>query len=398
MASNNGYKVFFSTADGTYKLDKLTVDGVEYTVKQTSYDSVESETLIKQLYSGTVVNAVVPDGLTSIVSLFSNSSSLISIDFNEVITIPHSCCNNCANLESVQFGSNLTRIEPNAFRRCTKIDGLSIPNTVNYIGDYAFSGVGTYYNQGTHTFEFINDVNVETFLESSAFYNSHLSKFDGTVSHCGDSAFYNCFSLTYVDIKFDNCYAGARIFYGCSNVSYFHIDSASTITQLNYETFYQLASNTYATATIDPFDFRNSTLTSLPSGVWGNCSFDGIVYFPNTLNTINGNFLSNASGNWTLYFLSVPTVDGSDYLRDDISGFSVKYCFEYTLLDTASSATNWTAHTSQMLGFGAGFTAGSTLPATTTGGITLTWYSDIGLTTQITTSASETDTYYCVMS
>ena len=66
MASNNGYKVSFSTADGTYKLDKLTINGVEYTVRQTTYDSEESETTIKQLYSGTLVNAVIPDGVSTL--------------------------------------------------------------------------------------------------------------------------------------------------------------------------------------------------------------------------------------------------------------------------------------------------------------------------------------------
>ena len=43
--------------------------------------------------------------------------------------------------------------------------------------------------------------------------------------------------------------------------------------------------------------------------------------------------------------------------------FSVKYIFLYTKLESAKSATNWTSHQSQMLGYGT-FQANDTLPTT----------------------------------
>lgn len=359
-----------------------------------------NQELVNQFYSGTLVNVVIPDYVSTLRTyyLFANMTSLQSVDFNVITEIPSYCCEGCENLESVQFNANTTRIESNAFNGCIKIDNLSLPNTIAYFGILSFYGVGSYYNVGTHTFEFVGNNELDIRVRNNAFDNSHLSKFVGVLKECGTSAFGSCTSLTYVDIKLNNCSIDNGAFLRCSQINYFNIDNTSNITAISPDAFNQLASNTYQTATIMPFDFRNSTFTNLYQGTWGYCKFDGIVYLPTTLATISGNFLSDATGNWVIHLLSVPTVSFSSYIRDDNSDFTVKYCFRYDLLDTARIATNWSTHTSQMLGFGTGFTAGSTLPATTTGGRTLTWYSDISLTTQITTSASETDTYYCAMS
>ena len=151
-----------------------------------------------------------------------------------------------------------------------------------------------------------------------------------------------------------------------------------------------------ASRNIAPFDFRNSTFTFVEGDTWRSNYYDGVVYFPLTVAIISGNFLNNATGNWTLYFNSVPSVSSSSYLRNDQSGFTVKYCFPYELLDTASSATNWSSHTSQMIGYGTGYAVGTTLPQyARTSGVAISWYTDIAMTTPITVSTSATDVYYC---
>ena len=72
--------------------------------------------------------------------------------------------------------------------------------------------------------------------------------------------------------------------------------------------------------------------------------------------------------------------------------FSVKYIFLYTKLESAKSATNWTSHQSQMLGYGT-FQANDTLP-TTQGTLTLTWYDSVDLTNQVSVASVDGD-YYC---
>ena len=367
-------------------------------ITKITYTPEESSNLIKQLYSGTVVNAVVPDGVSTLHPyLFYQMTSLQSVDFNQVEVIPAYYCYGCSNLTSVKFSTSTTRIEENAFNNCTKIDNLSLPHTITYVGASAFYNVGSSYSPGTHTFTFIDNVVVHTTIGSYAFYNSHLSKIDAYTNDIENHAFQKCESLTDVNLEIHGKLESSA-FDDCTYVKNFVINANSVITSLGANVFNNVAYKTSASLrNIVPFDFRNSTFTSVGNNVWAYNYYDGVVYFPSTLATISGNFLSNATGNWTLYFNSVPTVSNSSYLRND-SGttFTVKYCFPYELLDTASSATNWSSHTSQMVGYGTGYAVGTTLPEyVRTSGVAISWYTDIAMTTPITVSTSATDVYYC---
>ena len=368
------------------------------TITKVIYTPEQSADTISKLYSGTLVNAVVPDDVTSLHPyLFYNMTSLVSCDFNNVGTIPEDCCIGCSNLSNITFSINTTRIENYAFKDCSKLTDISIPHTITYVGDSAFINVGNYYNVGTHTFEFVDNVGIETYIGNYAFMQSHLSNFSGIVTNIGNSAFKSCSSLLTVNLKVDNGQIGANAFDSCGNIETFTFDVTSNVALLGNGAFYGLSTNKL-NAVISPFDFRNSTFTSLSSNVWKNCKFNGTIYFPATLSTISGNFLTDATGNWTLYFNSVPAVSSSSYLRDDTSSFSVKYCFEYSLLGQAAGATTWTSHTSQMLGYGDGFAQGSTLPQyERNSGVAISWYSDSSLTTPVTTSAGASTVYYCTL-
>ena len=115
------------------------------------------------------------------------------------------------------------------------------------------------------------------------------------------------------------------------------------------------------------------------------------------MNYIYGDFLYSATGHWVTHFNSIPSVSSSSYLRDDSPDtFTVKYAFPYTQLDTALTTTNWSSHTSQMVGYGTGFEVETALPVYRRDtGVGITWYSDVAMTTPVTTSSSATDIYYC---
>ena len=366
-------------------------------ITKITYTPEESSDVIKALYSGTVVNAVVPDGVSILHPyLFYGMTSLQSVDFNEIEVIPMDCCYACSNLTSVQFFTHTTQIGNYAFWGCTKFEDTELPHTLTIIGDYAFQNAGSYYSMGTHTFTMIDNVGVHTTIGQYAFQNSHLSEIDAYTNNIGTYAFGSCKSLTDVNLEIHGS-IGDSAFVDCYYVENFEINANSVITSLGNSAFSSLASGTaVALRNISPFDFRNSTFTSVGNSVWRNITYDGVIYFPSTLATISGNFLNNAAGNWTLYFNSVPTVSNSSYLRNDSSDFTVKYCFPYELLDTASSATNWSSHTSQMVGYGTGYAVGTTLPQyARTSGVAISWYTDIAMTTPITVSTSATDVYYC---
>lgn len=396
--SSNNLKAVLQDTANAIRAKKGSFDLIEPRDFADTISLLPSQELVNQLYSGTVVNANVPDGVSTLHPyLFYNMTSLQSVDFNEVEVIPIDCCSGCSNLTQVLFSTRTTQIGAEAFYNCTKITDIELPHTLTNIGNSAFRMVGSSYSQGTHTFTMIDNVGVHTTIGDYAFANSHLSEIDAYTNNIGNNAFQDCKSLTDVNIEIHGS-LGSYAFSGCAFIKNFKINANSVITSLSSSVFNDLASATpSASRNIAPFDFRNSTFINLQNYTCANCKFNGIVYFPSTLATIGGNFLNNATGNWTLYFNSVPTVSNSSYLRND-SGttFTVKYCFPYELLDTASSATNWSSHTSQMIGYGTGYAVGTTLPQyARTSGVAISWYTDIAMTTPITVSTSATDVYYC---
>ena len=324
-------------------------------------------------------------------------TNLTYVDFNKVEIIPPDTCRDCTNLTQVIFSTHTTQIGSYAFSGCTHFEDTELPHTLTNIGQYAFQNVGSAYSRGTHTFTMIDDVGIHTTIGDNAFYGSHLSKINAYTNSIGSSAFDNCASLTDVNLEIHGS-LGSNAFYRCNYVENFTISPNSVITSLGYSVFYGLAANK-PTAVIAPFDFRNSTFTSLSSDIWYNNKYNGTIYFPSTLTSINGNFLNSATGNWMIYFNSAPTVSSSYYLRNNTSSFTVKYIFPYLILGDVAGMTNWSSHTSQMIGHSSGFEAGTTLPQyNPNNGHEYSWYEDDALTVPVTISQGANITYYCSVS
>ena len=321
-------------------------------------------------------------------------TALTSVNMGNVIAIPDECFDGCTNLTSVVMNVGTTTIGNSAFSRCRNIDNLTIPHTITSIGDYAFLNVGS---NTQHTFDFIDDVGVETNFNGSCFQASKLANLQAVASYIGGNAFYGCTSLSTVNIKINGSIDGSA-FSGCSNITQFTIDASSNITSINSMVFNSLATNTYATASISPFDFRNSTFNKLLGYEWGSNYYAGTIYFPSTLATISGNSWPSARNNWLTYFNSIPAVSSSSYLPSDSANFTIKYCFPLNLYTTATTTTNWVNHTSQMLPYITNVASGVNLPKyDRTTGVLLDWFSDTALTTPVTISTGTNVCYYASM-
>ena len=359
-----------------------------------------------ELLSDTTTRLTLPDEVDGVqYSLgkerWDGDTNLQYIDFNKCGVIPEKTCYGCTNLTAVIFSVYTTQIGDYAFYNCTKFENTELPHTLTNIGQYAFYNVGSYYDRGTHTFTMIDNVGVHTTIGQYAFGSSHLSEITAYLNNVGECAFYNCSSLTKVDVEIHGS-VGSLAFDNCQYVMDFRIDPNSVITSFGSHVFRSLGSKTYSDINfhIADFDFRNSTFTGVYNGFWYGCSFNGKAYFPSTLKRIQGKVLDYATGDWVLHFNSIPSVSSSSDLRNDSPDtFTVKYAFPYTQLETALITTNWSSHTSQMVGYGTDFAAETTLPAYRRDtGVGITWYSDVALTTPVTISSSATDVYYCSLS
>ena len=308
--SSNNLKAVLQDTANAIRTKTSSVDLIEprdfadtiSSITKITYTPEESSDVIKQLYSGTVVNANVPDGVSTLHPyLFYQMSSLESVDFNEVEVIPIDCCRECTNLENITFSLNTTRINEYAFYNCTKLTNISIPHTITYISNNAFYNVGNSYSAGTHTFDFIDDDNVETFVGDYSFSNSHISHLKLSATYVGSYAFSGCSSLLEVELLIDNGVLKDYAFQDCRNIEKFTFNSNSVITDLGSNVFRLMCDN-IPNAIVSEFDMSKGTFTTLQADVWRGCKFNGDITMPSTLTTISGNFLNQARGNWTFYF------------------------------------------------------------------------------------------------
>ncbi len=110
----------------------------EVTYKDENYNTYTGDVVIPSTvkYKGDTYN------VTSINSrAFRNCTGLTSVIIPESVTIIQShTFEGCSNLTSVTLPENLWQIQSYAFCYCSSLASVTIPSNVNYIGGYAFSG------------------------------------------------------------------------------------------------------------------------------------------------------------------------------------------------------------------------------------------------------------------
>ena len=190
------------TVDGIY-YSYIYGNKVEVTFRGYISSSYDNE------YSGEVIipSTVTLNGTTySVTSIgdgaFRNCSSLTSVTIpNSVTSIGDGAFSGCSSLTSVTIPYSVTSIGDYAFQGCSSLTSVTIPNSVTSIGDYAFCYCSA--------------------LTSVTIPNS--------VTSIGDWAFCDCSSLTSITIGNSVTSIGNYAFYDCSSLTSVTINSDAIV-------------------------------------------------------------------------------------------------------------------------------------------------------------------------
>ena len=197
-------------------------------------------------YTGSGGSVVIPESISGktvvgfYTSVFSNNSKILNISIpNGVANIGEKAFSFCTELTSVSFGTGIQSIEKSSFENCYKLSSVVLPDSVTEIGDLAFNncsglvsanlgngieddglGYGIFY--GCTKLETVTIPNSITTIQKYMFYGcSKLSVFPvgNSITTIEDYAFRRCSSLLNVVIPDSVTSLGKYSFAECKKMT-----------------------------------------------------------------------------------------------------------------------------------------------------------------------------------
>ena len=266
---------------------------VEVTYKGSSYDEFNSE------YNGSVVipSLVEYGGFTYSVTSIGNSAfyyclSLTGIEIpNSVTNIGEYAFSQCYNLTDIVIPNSVTSIGNAAFRDCESLTSIEIPNSVTSIGWDAFlgcSGLTSIVVDGGNTiYDSRNGCNaiIET-ASNTLIAGCQNTIIPNSVTSIGNYAFYECTSLTSIEIPNSVKSIGDYAFSWCTSLT--SIQIGNSVTSIGKGAF------TYCTI-LTSIEIPNS-VKSIGHYAFSGCYGLTSIEIPNSITSIGDYAFHECSG------------------------------------------------------------------------------------------------------
>ena len=211
----------FQSGDLYYNITSDTT--VEVTSKSSSYPYNKGVTFTTATIPETVTNNGTTYSVTRIgEAAFKNCSSLTSVTIpNSVTSIGSDAFLGCYALTSVTIPNSVTSIGNEAFFACYALTSVTIPNSVTSIGTMAFSDCNSLTSivveKDNTTYDSHDNCNaiIET-ATNTLIAGCQNTIIPNSVTSIGEYAFYFCFSLTSITIPNSVTSIGSSAFRNCS--------------------------------------------------------------------------------------------------------------------------------------------------------------------------------------
>ncbi|MCL2064469.1 MAG: choice-of-anchor D domain-containing protein [Candidatus Cloacimonetes bacterium] len=233
-----------------------------------------------------------------------------------VIRIATSGFQSFNNMTSIHIPNSVTYIGAWAFSNCTSLTSVSIGSGVTNYGGSVFYG-----SPVTHFY--VNSVVAVGLLSESSTLTSVI--IGNSVTSIGSSAFYGCTGLTSIDIPDSVTSIGQQAFYGCTSLT--SIDIPNSVTSIGQQAFWGCTS-------LISIDIPNS-VTSIDGHAFRNCTSLASVSIGNGVTSVGSTVFS---GSPVTHFsvnsdAAVGLLSGSSTLTSVIFGDSVTSIGDWAFTD-----------------------------------------------------------------
>ena len=228
-----------------------------------------------------------------------------------VTSIRYEAFRDCSGLTSITIPNSVTSIGTSAFWLCTSLTSVTIPTSVTTIGSSAFSGCS-----GLKSITIPTSV---TTIGSSAFSGCSGLKsitIPNSVTSIGNYGFYNCSGLTSITIGNSVTSIGGSAFDGCSGLTSVNISDLEAWCNISFSSNY---ANPLVFAHHLFLNRKEVTKLTIPNSVTsiGNYGFTGCrglttVTIPNSVTTIGSSAFSGCIG-----LISVTIPNSVTTIRDE---------------------------------------------------------------------------------
>ena len=187
----------------------------------------------------------------------------------------------CSGLTSVTIPNSVTSIGDYAFLDCSGLTSVTIPNSVSSIGDYAFldcSGLSSVTISNS-----VTSIGVCVFARCSGLMSVTIPN---SVSSIGDDAFSDCSGLTSVTMPNSVTYIGDGVFFGCTGLT--SVTIPNSVTSIGDYVFYGCSGLTSVTIP--------NSVTDIGSYAFSGCSGLTSVTIPNSVTSIGNYVFHGCSG------------------------------------------------------------------------------------------------------
>ena len=243
-------------------------------------------------YNGSAKTVDIPEKINgkSVTSIgdcaFRYCTSLKSITIpNSVMEIGSSAFSGCSSLTSITILNSVTEIGVYAFKGCTSLTSITIPNSVTNIGDSTFWGCSSltaiYVAVDNKNYTSVNGVLFNK--DKTALICYPAGKTDksynitNSVTSIGDYAFNGCSSLTSVTIPNSVTEIGGSAFVGCASLK--SITMPNSVTSIGDMVFYKCSSLTSITIP--------DSVTSIGDSAFWNCTSLKSIKIPDGVTSIS---------------------------------------------------------------------------------------------------------------